>query len=154
MVANDQAPWGRVDETKTVYVREDGGERAVGQFPDGTAEEALAYFERKFTELAGQVTLLEQRIKRGTAAADVAKTIATLKTTVSTANAVGNLALLRTRLDALDGAVDELTEKQTAEARAAADAALAEREKLVAEAEALAAQDPAKAQWKQLSAQL
>jgi hypothetical protein len=114
----------------------------------------MAYFERKYTELAGQVTLLEQRIKRGTAAADVAKTIATLKTTVATANAVGNLPALTARLDALDGAVGELTEKQTAENRAAADAAIAEREALVVEAETLAAQDPAKAQWKQVSATL
>jgi hypothetical protein len=154
VAANDQAPWGRVDDTKTVFVREDDGERAVGQYPDGTAEEALAYFERKFTELAGQVTLLEQRIKRGTAAADVAKTISSLKTTVSTANAVGDLASLRKRLDALDGAVGELTEKQAAENRAAIESALAEREALVVEAEKLAAQDPAKAQWKQLSANL
>ena len=55
-VAEEQAPWGRVDETGTVFVREASGERAVGQYPDGTPEEALAYFERKFTELAGQVT--------------------------------------------------------------------------------------------------
>lgn len=154
MAANDQAPWGRVDETKTVFVREADGERAVGQYPDGTPEEALAYFERKFVELAGQVTLLEQRIKRGTAAADVAKTISALRTTISTANAVGDLASLQSRLDALGGAVDELTEKQTAETRAATAAALAEREALVAEAEALAAQDPAKVQWKQLTANL
>lgn len=154
MAANDQAPWGRVDETKTVFVREADGERAVGQYPDGSPEEALAYFERKFTELAGQVTLLEQRIKRGTAAADVAKTIDTLKASLATANAVGDLASLRSRLDALGGAVDELTEKQTAVARAATEAALTEREALVVEAEALAAQDPAKAQWKQLSASL
>ncbi|HXD61245.1 MAG TPA: DUF349 domain-containing protein [Lacisediminihabitans sp.] len=154
MAANEQAPWGRVDETRTVFVREADGERAVGQFPDGTAEEALAYFERKFTELAGQVTLLEQRIKRGTAASDVAKTIASLKATISTANAVGDLASLEARLDALGGAVGELTEKQSAEAKAALEAALAEREALVVEAEKLAAQDPAKAQWKQLSASL
>jgi hypothetical protein len=154
LAANEQAPWGRVDETRTVFVREADGERAVGQYPDGTAEEALAYFERKFVELAGQVTLLEQRIKRGTAAADVAKTIESLKTTISTANAVGDLASLRTRLDALGGAVGELTEKQTAEAKAATAAALAEREAMVIEAETLAAQDPAKAQWKQLSAAL
>jgi hypothetical protein len=154
LAANEQVPWGRVDDTRTVFVREADGERAVGQYPDGTAEEALAYFERKFVELAGQVTLLEQRIKRGTAAADVAKTIASLKATISTANAVGDLASLQTRLDALGGAVGELTEKQTAETKAAAEAALAEREALVVEAEALAAQDPAKAQWKQLSASL
>ena len=154
MVANDQAPWGRVDESRTVYVREGEGERAVGQFPDGTAEEALAYFERKYTELAGQVTLLEQRIKRGTASADVAKTIASLKDTVATANAVGDLASLRSRLDALEGAASEIAEKHTAESKAALDAALAEREQFVVEAERLAAQDPSKVQWKQLSAQL
>ena len=154
VAANDQAPWGRVDETRTVFVHEADGERAVGQYPDGSPEEALAYFERKFTELAGQVTLLEQRIKHGTAAADVAKTIDTLKTTISMANAVGDLASLQARLDALGGAVGELAEKQTAEARAATEAALTEREALVVEAESLAAQDPAKAQWKQLSASL
>ncbi len=154
LATDDQAPWGRVDDTGTVFVREADGERAVGQFPDGSKEEALSYFQRKYTELAGQVTLLEQRIKRGTAAADVAKTIATLKTTVATANAVGDLPALTARLEALDGAVGELTEKQTAENKAASDAAIAEREALVVEAETLAAQDPAKAQWKQVSATL
>jgi hypothetical protein len=154
LATDDQAPWGRVDDTGTVFVRDGEGERAVGQYPDGTAEEALGYFQRKFVELAGQVTLLEQRIKRGTAAADVAKTIAALKVTVSSANAVGNLPSLTTRLDALDGAVGELTEKLTAETKAATEAALAEREALVLEAEKLAAQDPAKAQWKLVTATL
>ncbi len=114
----------------------------------------MAYFERKYIELAGQVTLLEQRIKRGTAAADVAKTISHLKTTVASANAVGDLPALVARLGALDEAVGELTEKQTAETKAATAAAMAEREALVVEAETLAAQDPAKAQWKQVSSTL
>jgi hypothetical protein len=154
LLANEQAPWGRVDDTGTVFVREGESERAVGQYPDGTTEEALAYFERKYTELAGQVTLLEQRVKRGTAGADVAGTIAALKGSIASARAVGDLASLRTRLDALDGAVGELTEKQTADAKAALDAAIAERTAIVEEVEALAAQDPAKAQWKQVSAAL
>ncbi len=153
-LAENQAPWGRVDETGTVFVRTADGERSVGQYPDGTPEEALAYFERKFTELAGQVTLLEQRVKRGTAASDVAKTVENLKSSIAGANAVGELASLEARLDALGGAVGELTEKQQAEAKAAVEAALAERTVLVEEVEALAAQDPAKAQWKQVSASL
>ena len=153
-LADNQAPWGRVDETSTVFVRTADGERAVGQYPDGTPEEALAYFERKFVELAGQVTLLEQRVKRGTATSDVARTVDNLRTTIAGANAVGDLASLETRLDALHGAVDELTEKQAAEAKAALDAAVAERTALVAEVEALASQDFAKAQWKQVSASL
>jgi len=154
VASNDQAPWGRVDETGTVFVREAQGERAVGQYPDGTAEEALAYFERKFTELAGQVTLLEQRTKRGAPAADVAKAVKALASTVTTANAVGDLASLATRLQALSGTVGELTEKQTEESKAAVQAAVVERTAIVEEAEKLAAQDPAKAQWKQVSAQL
>ena len=134
--------------------REPEGERAVGQYPDGTPEEALAYFQRKYTELAGQVTLLEQRAKRGAPAADVAKAVNSLTATVSTANAVGDLASLRTRLEALGGQVVELTEKQTEESKALVAAALAERTEIVVEAEKLAAQDPAKAQWKQVSASL
>lgn len=154
LVTDDLTPWGRVDETRTVFVREADGERAVGQYPDGTPEEALAYFERKFIELAGQVTLLEQRIKRGTAVADVAKTISALTTTIATANAVGDLASLQRRLAALGGAVEEIAEKQTAEQQALVAVALEERTSLVVEAEVLAAQDPAKVQWKVASATL
>jgi hypothetical protein len=155
IVATDElTPWGRVDETGTVFVRESEGERAVGQYPDGSPEEALAYFERKFTELAGQVTLLEQRAKRGAPAADIAKAVKSLTASVSTANAVGNLEALHTRLEALGGTVTELTEKQTEESKALVAAALADREAIVVEVEKLAAQDPAKAQWKQVSASL
>lgn len=152
-MANEQA-WGRVGDDGTVYVREGDGERAVGSYPDATPEEALAYFERKFTELQGQVSLLEQRVRGGAPAADVAKAAAALTEAVGGANAVGDLASLRERLEKLSGSVGELTEKQSAEARAAVDAAVAEREALVAEVEALAGHDPAKAQWKQVSAKL
>ncbi len=153
-MANTQAPWGRVDETGTVFVRTADGERAVGQYPDGTPDEALSYFERKFTELAGQVTLLEQRVKRGTPAQDVAKTVKNLRASIADANAVGDLVSLETRLTTLHGAVDKLTEKQVAEAKAATEAALVERTALVVEAETLASQDFSKVQWKQLSATL
>jgi len=154
VATDDQTPWGRVDDDGTVYVREGDGERAVGQYPDATPAEAIAYFERKYVELAGQVGLLEQRVRGGAPARDVAKAIANLKTAVVGANAVGDLASLSERLEKLGGSVGELTEKQTAEAKAAVADAIAEREKLVAEVEALAAQDPAKAQWKQVTSQL
>jgi hypothetical protein len=154
VATDEETPWGRVDETGTVFVREADGERAVGQYPDGTPEEALAYFQRKFTELAGQVTLLEQRAKRGAPAADIAKAVKSLTANIASANAVGNLAALHTRLEALSGAVTELTEKQSEETKALVAAALAEREQIVVEAEKLAAQDPAKAQWKLVSASM
>ncbi len=127
MAQSDQTPtpWGRVDDDGTVYVREADGERAVGQYPDATAEEALAYFERKYVELAGQVGLLEQRVRGGAPAHDVAKAIASLRETVTTANAVGDLQSLDVRLEKLQGSVGELTEKQSAEAKEAAAASFA-----------------------------
>lgn len=154
LTTTDQQPWGRVDETGTVYVREADGERAVGQYPDATPEEALAYFERKYVELNGQVTLLEQRAKGGAPAADIAKSVANLTVAVANANAVGNLAALAERLAALGGAVSELTEQQSIETKAASAAAVAERAEIVTDAERLAAEDPAKTQWKQTSAAL
>ncbi|NIJ03700.1 hypothetical protein FHR78_000216 [Frigoribacterium faeni] len=152
MATDDQAPWGRVDDDGTVYVREGDGERAVGQYPDATPAEALAYYERKYTELNGQVTLLEQRVKRGASASDVAKTVAHLKQLLVEPSAVGDVAALRTRVDALDSTVGELTEKQSAEAQEALAEAVAYRTSLVVEAETLAAQDPARVQWKQVTA--
>lgn len=152
MATNDQAPWGRVADDGTVYVREADGERAVGQYPDATPEEALAYYERKYTELAGQVTLLEQRVKRGASASDVAKAVARLREALSEPSAVGDIEALRTRVAALDTTVVELTQQQSAEAQEAQAEAIAYRTTLVAEAEALAAQDPARVQWKQVTA--
>lgn len=154
MTDSDQRPWGRVDDDGSVYVREGDGERLVGEYPDGTKEEALAYFERKYTDLAGQVTLLEQRAKRGAPAADVAKTVKNLGAAIDSANAVGDLAALRARVDALSTTVSEITEKQSAEAQADLAQALADREAIVVEIETLAAHDPAKAQWKQVTAQI
>lgn len=154
MATQDQNEWGRVDETGTVFVREATGERAVGQYPDGTPDEALAYFTRKYHELAGQVTLLEQRVKNGAPAADVSKTIGTLRGSIVSANAVGDLAALSARVDALSGSVTELSEKQSEEAKVALGEAIATRTALVVEAEALASADPAKAQWKQVTAQI
>ncbi|MHA7986567.1 DUF349 domain-containing protein [Rathayibacter sp. CAU 1779] len=154
MSTSDQHPWGRVDDAGVVYVRTADGERVVGEYPDASADEALAYFERKYADLAGQVGLLEQRVRRGTPASDVAKAVASLRQSVATANAVGDLAALDERLAKLGGTVEELTEQQSAEAKAALDDAVAQRTAIVEQAEALAAEDPAKTQWKQTSARL
>ncbi|HRQ00104.1 MAG TPA: DUF349 domain-containing protein [Terrimesophilobacter sp.] len=153
-MVDSQAPWGRVDDAGNVFVRTPDGERAVGQFPDATPEEALAYFERKFIELEGQVTLLEQRVKRGASASSVASTLSTLRDSIAEANAVGDLASLTTRLDALHGSVDKLTQEQEAEAKAAVEQAIADHTVIVEAAEALAAKDPAAVQWKKASAEL
>ena len=146
--AHDDAPWGRVDDVGAVFVRDRGGERQVGEYPDAPAEEALAYFQRKFSDLASQVGLLEQRARRGAPPADVARAVARLTGTLDTASAVGDLQSLRARLAALTGTVEDLTAQRSEEHRAQVETARADRTAIVEEAEALAGRDPSTVQWK------
>ena len=149
--ATNETTWGRVDEDRTVYVREGDAERVVGSFPDGTPDEALAYFTRKYADLEGQVALLEARIARGTAEASVAETVARLREQLVEPAAVGDIAALRARVEKLGGKAAELTEKQQAEREAARREAVERREAIVAEAERLAAQPEASIRWKDTS---
>lgn len=150
----DANPWGRVDEHGTVSVREGEQWREVGQYPDASPDEALAYFQRKYADLEGQVRLLEQRSRAGASATDVQKAARHLRESVDGANAVGDLAALLTRIDALAGKLEELSAEQRAEAEQQTQAAIADREAIVTAAEALAARDPKQVQWKQASAEL
>ena len=146
-------PWGRVDDDGTVSVREGDQWRVVGQYPDGTPEEALAYFERKFADLASEVTLLEVRHRRGGASAsDLRSTARTIRERLDGAAAVGDLAALEALVTAPEGALSEASAEEAQAQRAAVDAAVAERESIVAEIEAIAAKDPRSIQWKQTTA--
>ena len=152
---SEDTPWGRVDDDGTVSVRDGDQWRVVGQYPDGTREEALAYFERKYTDLASEGTLVEVRHRRGGASAsDLRQAAVAVGEKVNGAAAVGDLASLQTRLAALTDALEAASATEAAAAREAVDAAIAERTVLVERAEALAARDPRSIQWKQASAEL
>lgn len=151
----DVAPWGRVDDDGTVSVREGDLWRVVGQYPDGTPDEALAYFERKFADLAGEVTLLEVRHRRGgRSASDLRSTVKTVRGRVTDAAAVGDFAALHARLDALEATLAEASAEEQQAQREAVEAAVAERTTLVEQMEAVAARDPQRVQWKQTSAEV
>lgn len=147
-MSENEQPWGRVDETLTVFVRDGDGEREVGQYPDGTPEEALAYYERKYADLEGQVILLEARIARGVAGAEASTAVSHLQQQLVEPAAVGDLNALRTRVEKLTGKADELSEQDKADREAARAEALAQREAIVTEAERLAAQPEASIRWK------
>ena len=147
-------PFGKVDETGTVFVRIGDDWREVGQYPDGSHEEAMAFFVRKFADLEGQVRLLEQRVRGGANAKDVAKSASRLQQQVDEANAVGDLAALKARLEKISSASDELAAAQQEEQRAAAEAAEQERTQIVLAAEAIAARDLSNVKWKDVSAEI
>ena len=93
------AAFGRVDSDGTVYVRTSDGERAVGQVPGVPADEALAFFTRRFEALELEVSLLERRIATGAVSPDDAVgSINKLRPTIAEARAVGDLDGLQDRL--------------------------------------------------------
>ncbi|GAA3771876.1 DUF349 domain-containing protein [Microbacterium kribbense] len=136
-------------------VREGEAWRVVGHYPDGTPAEALAYFERKFADLAGEVALLEARHRQGGAsAADLRSTAGALRERVVGAAAVGDLAALAGRLDVLSAELKEAAAAENAAARALVDEAIATRTALVEQMEALAARDAKSVHWKQTTAEV
>jgi hypothetical protein len=131
--------WGRVDEDGNVFVRTADGERSVGQYPAGTPAEALAFFTERFDALAFEVELLEQRIRSGVMSPEEAlESVKTVSQQVEGANAVGDLASLTARLEALRPVIDEQREARKAERVQKAAEAKDAKEKLVAEAEKIA----------------
>ncbi|MFI9048952.1 DUF349 domain-containing protein [Streptomyces sp. NPDC053427] len=138
-------PWGRVDETGTVYVRTADGEQVVGSWQAGTPEEALAYFERKYEGLVVEIGLLERRVRTtDLSAKDATAAIDHLRQQVDEHHAVGDLEALRKRLDKLVEAVESRREERKAQKAKQSDEARHAKEKLVAEAEELAASE----QWR------
>ncbi|WP_431806088.1 DUF349 domain-containing protein [Microbacterium paraoxydans] len=155
VVSSSAAEWGRVSEDGTVEVREGDTWRVVGQYPDGTPEEALAYFVRKYDDIAFKVHALEQRHQAGGASAsDLVKQAGHLIDEATDAAAVGDLAGLHDRLNALTASLSEATEQEAQQAKALVEQAIAERTALVERAEAIAARDLSKVQWKQVTAEL
>ncbi|MEV8451975.1 DUF349 domain-containing protein [Streptomyces sp. NPDC052095] len=138
-------PWGRVDETGTVYVRTADGEQVVGSWQAGSPEEALAYFERKYEGIAVEIGLLERRVKTtDLSAKDATTAIEHLRVQVDEHHAVGDLDALRKRLDALVAAVDARREERKVQKAKQTDEAKHAKEALVAEAEELAQSE----QWR------
>ena len=141
--------FGRVDAENNVYVLEIGSERKVGQYPNVTAEEALAFYERKYADLEAQVRILEQRVSNKIDAGNLAQQASKLTADLVSPNAVGDLDSLRTRLAALAPKLTALAAQKAEANKEATAKALADRVAIAEAAEALANQDNAKTQWKQ-----
>nr|WP_202425091.1 DUF349 domain-containing protein [Streptomyces sp. HUCO-GS316] len=138
-------PWGRVDETGTVYVRTADGEQVVGSWQAGSPEEALAYFERKYEGLVVEIGLLEKRVTTtDLSAKDAQAAIDHIREQVDAHHAVGDLDALRKRLDKLVASVEARREERRAQRAKQSDEARHAKEALVTEAEQLAQSD----QWR------
>jgi len=153
-VAATPQSFGRVDAENNVFVVEAGVERRVGQYPNVSADEALAYYVRKFADLEDKVRILEQRVAAKLDPQAIKKNLQTLTAELAEPAAVGDIANLRARVAAIGEKIGGLVaEKNEANKEQVAEA-LAARTKIAEAAEALAAQDAAKTQWKTSSAKM
>jgi Domain of Unknown Function (DUF349) len=131
--------WGRIDEAGTVYVKTADGEREIGSWQAGDAEAGLAFYARRYDDLATEVTLLEKRLESG--AGDPASTrthAVALQGQLPTVAAIGDMAALEVRLAALLAAVEEKAGANAAAREKARAEAIAAKEALAAEAEEIA----------------
>ncbi|MEI6229567.1 MAG: DUF349 domain-containing protein [Actinomycetes bacterium] len=143
---SDSVRFGRIADDGTVYLKHsDESETVVGQWAAGTPEEGLAFFARKYDDLAAEIDLAIQRLSEGKASPESpAAAIARAEEALTTPAMVGDVDALRAKLDRLNELIEE-RRKVIAEERAAARAAaLAAREAIVNESETLAEST----QWK------
>ena len=133
--------WGRVDADGTVYVRTADGERVIGSWQAGSPEEALVFYQRKYEALETEVVLLEQRIAAtDMPPAQAAATVQRLVLSITGANALGDLDGLRARLERLTEDVGQRREEAKAAREHARVQARDIKERIVAEAEQIAAE--------------
>ena len=141
----DPAKFGRVGEDGTVYVITPTGDRAVGSYPGKSAEEALAYFVKKFEMAASEVALLAARIRSGAMVpSDAHEAVNKLRTQITELNGVGDLVNLSQSLEKIpalitehEGAYQARKAAQAAEREARKAEATLVKEKIVSEAESL-----------------
>ncbi|CAB4530482.1 unannotated protein [freshwater metagenome] len=142
----DPSQFGRVGEDGTVFVRTREGEKPVGSYPGKSAEEALAYFVRKFEAVASEVALTAARITSGAMVPqDAYEAVKKLRQQVRELNGVGDLDALAQSVEQIEPLIEGHREAYEAKkaAESAAKAArreqiVIEKEKIVAEAESLA----------------
>jgi len=145
--------FGRVDADNNVFVI-DGSERKVGQYPGVPTEEALAYFVRKYEDLAAQVRILEQRVANKVDSHGMKKMAAKLAEDLKEPAVVGDISDLRRRVGNLDEKISALVSEKHEATKEATAEALASRLKIAIRAEEIANQDAAKTQWKTSGAEM
>jgi hypothetical protein len=137
-----QNAWGRVDDRGDVFVHTGDVERKIGSWQVGEPEQALAYFGRKYDDLAVQVDLLEQRLGSGAAAPEETLSgVRKMREGLVEPHAIGDLTTLSQRLDAIEDQVALLRAERRAERALALERAHERKEAIAGQAEAIAESD-------------
>ena len=146
--------FGRIDEAGNVYVMDNASERLLGSQPTMNAAESLAFYVKRYDDLAASVRLLEQRFKAKADPKSINKSALKLREDLVAPVALGDLQTLRDKVESVISGLTEALAASEAERKQALEFALTEREALVAKAEAIANSDPMRTNFKKATAEL
>ena len=135
----DQGQYGRVTDDGTVYVKVGETELEVGQYPEGTPDEALAFFTRRGEGIAFEVQLLEQRVRSAALSPDEAQSaIDQIVEQLAEPRFVADVVGLRARLDALRPLLGQQRQQRREDRARKVEEAKGRKEQIVTEAEKIA----------------
>ncbi len=142
----DPQRWGRVAQDGTVYIHTAEGERVVGSWQAGTAQEGLAHFARRFDDLLTEAELLQARLTSGVSDPRQAlPRIRTLRDELAEPTVVGDVVGLTAFLDYLQRHAEESLASAKAAREQARARTTARKQALAEEAERIGAEST---QWK------
>ncbi|MBU6144875.1 MAG: DUF349 domain-containing protein [Acidobacteria bacterium] len=149
-----QTSFGRVDESGNVYLLENGAERLIGSQPTMSADEALAFYTKRFEDLQANVRLLEQRVKAKADPKSIIKSAKKIASELENPNVLGDVQSLRVRVSAIESSLSQLLADLEKQREQDLENALKARETIVSTAEEIAAKDPNRVNYKQASAKM
>lgn len=133
----DPTRFGHIDESGAVWLRRPEGQITVGQWAAGTPEEGLAFFGRKYDDLLVEVELAARRLREGRGLDTAPDAVAHVRSALAAPAFLGDVIELERVCDAVDGLLTTVRSEREAARSRQREAALAAREAIVAEAEAL-----------------
>lgn len=139
--SSDPHRHGRVDPDGNVWLISAAGERQIGSWHAGDAEEGLAHFVRRFEDLETEVVLLENRLAAGTG--DASKTVGAARGLLDglpEAAVIGDVDALEQRLTAIVESAQETSREAGAQKARQKAERTARKEELALEAETIAAE--------------
>lgn len=142
--------FGRVTDDSTVFVKEGDEEHKVGQMAQEEPDKALRFFARRYLDLKAKFDRFAKRLEGShIRSREIDSTLNELEEDIKKADVVGDIAALKSRLEELKTEGASKKEELAAARKEAMAKAAAEREKIVVEAEQLAASLGDSTNWRQ-----
>ena len=131
--------FGYVDGDKNAFINSENGPIKIGSFPDGTAQEAFAFFTKRYTDLLTDVELTLARLADGKGSIEGITTVTErITSAIDSPNLIGDLTSLATAKTQIEAALEARKVAATARKAEIKAQGLAKRTVVVESAEKLA----------------